>query len=59
MGLAVLFGAFICSLGLAASYTPDLPASATIVIIAAVLYPAILVARQGYLAAQRRRTMAD
>ncbi|MEX0951634.1 MAG: metal ABC transporter permease [Gammaproteobacteria bacterium] len=38
MGLAVVFGSLICSAGLAVSYAPDLPAGATIVIVAAVFY---------------------
>lgn len=55
MGLAVLFGAFICSFGLAVSYTPDLPAGATMVIIAAILFVSILSGRQIYLFMQRWR----
>lgn len=43
MLLAVIFGALICSAGLWLSYMPDMPAGATMVITAAVVYVSALV----------------
>jgi len=43
MGLAVIFGGLICSTGLWLSYMPDMPAGATMVITAAVVYVIVLV----------------
>lgn len=42
MGLAVLFGSMICTVGLWLSYMPDLPAGATMVITASGFYVAAL-----------------
>lgn len=48
MMLAVIFGALICSAGLWLSYTPDMPAGATMVITAALFYVLTLFGRGIY-----------
>lgn len=54
MGLAVIFGGLICSAGLWLSYTPDMPAGATMVITASLFYVLTLIVRAVYI--RRRRT---
>lgn len=58
MGLAVVFGALICSAGLGLSYAPDLPAGATMVVTASVFYVLTLLGRALYLLRRRRAVTA-
>lgn len=58
MGLAVIFGALICSVGLGLSYAPDLPAGATMVVTASVFYMLALGGRVLFMRRRRRMVAA-
>ncbi len=55
MALAVVFGGLICSAGLWLSYTPDMPAGATMVITASLFYVLALLVRAVYIRRRRAR----
>lgn len=55
MTLAVVFGGLICSAGLWLSYTPDMPAGATMVITASLFYVLALLVRAVYIRRRRAR----
>lgn len=59
MGLAMIFGGLICSTGLWLSYTPDLPAGATMVITAAVVYVLALLLSAVYKTRRRRQGLEE
>jgi len=58
MGLAALLGMVFTTLGLALSFEPDLPAGATIVLLAGVAFLLSATAREIYQRAARRRAVA-
>lgn len=59
MGLATLLGCGLTSAGLALSYEPDLPAGATIILLAGGTYLLSMVCRGLWLHWQRRTTLKD